>query len=128
MKEDVRRIQTPYDGAVLVSATIVNYDVKRIFVDNENSTNILFYSTISQMRLPNDRLRRVSTPLVGFTGDAVTVEGEISLPLTTGIEPQQSTIFITFMVVWVPSTYNVILGRPGLNALKPVVLTYHLLV
>ena len=80
------------------------------------------------MRLPTDQLKRVSTPLIGFTGDAVTVKGEISLPLTTKTEPQQSTIFITFTVVRVSSAYNTILGRPGLNTFRAVVSTYHILV
>ncbi|XP_073117116.1 uncharacterized protein [Elaeis guineensis] len=35
---------------------------------------------------------------------------------------------MTFTVVRVPSTYNAILGRPGLNALRAIVSTYHLLV
>ena len=82
--EDARRIQTPHDDAVVVSTTIANYDVRRIFVDNESSTNILFYLTFSRMRLSADRLKRVSTPMVGFAGDAVTVEGEVTLPMIAG--------------------------------------------
>ena len=65
---------------------IVNYDVKKILVDNRNSIDVLFYSTFFRMRLSTDRLRRVLTPLVGFTGDVVTVEEEITLSLTTGTE------------------------------------------
>ena len=55
-KDDVRRIQTLHDDAVVVSVMIKNYDVKKILVDNESSTDILFYSIFSQMRLPADRL------------------------------------------------------------------------
>ena len=62
------------------------------------------------MRLPIDRLRRVSTPLVGFTGDAVTVEEKITLSLTAGIEPQQNNVLVTFTIVQISSTYNAILG------------------
>ena len=47
--EDVWKIQTLHDDAVVVSATIANYDVKKILVDNESSINILFYSTFSRM-------------------------------------------------------------------------------
>ena len=89
--EDARKIQTLHDDAIVVSATIANYDVKKILVDNGSSTNILFYSTFSRMRLSTDRLRRVSTPLVGFVGDAVAVEGEIALFVIAGAEPRQST-------------------------------------
>ena len=46
-KEDARKIQTPHDDAVVVSATIANYDVKRILIDNESSTDVLFYLTFS---------------------------------------------------------------------------------
>ena len=97
--EDARKIQTPHDDAVVVSETIANYDVRRIFVNNESSTNILFYSTFSRMRLSADRLERVSTPLVGFAREAVTVEGEVTLPVIAGTEPRQSTVHLTFAVV-----------------------------
>ena len=87
MKDDVQRIQTFHDDTVVVSMTIANYDVKKILVDNGSSTDVLFYLVFFRMRLPNDRLRRVSIPLVGFTGDAVIVEGEITLPLTVETKP-----------------------------------------
>ena len=67
---------------------IVNYDVKKILVNNESSTDVLFYLIFFRMRLLTDRLRRVSMPLIGFTGDAVTVEGEITLSLTARTDPQ----------------------------------------
>ena len=37
------------DDAVVVSTTIANYDVKRILIDNESSTDVLFYSTFFQI-------------------------------------------------------------------------------
>ena len=67
-------------------------------------------------------------PLIGFAGDTITTEGKITLPVTVGTEPRQSTVSLTFAVAQVPSAYNAILGRPGLNALRAIVSTYHLLV
>ena len=43
-EENVWRIQTLHDDAIIVSTTITNYDIKRIFVDNESSIDVLFYS------------------------------------------------------------------------------------
>ncbi|GMN42449.1 hypothetical protein TIFTF001_011665 [Ficus carica] len=40
--------------------------------------------------------------------------------------PKKATKMVEFIVVDRPSVYNVILGRPTLNALKAVVSTYHL--
>ena len=102
--------------------------VKRILVDNGSSVNVLFYAVFSRMDLSNYRLREISTPLVGFTRDSVQVEGEITLPTTVGTSPRLSTVFLTYTVVRIPSAYNAILGRPGLNALWAIVSTYHLLV
>ena len=56
------------------------------------------------------------------------VEGAITLPVTVGTEPYQKTLRLTFLVIKVPFAYNTILGRPGLNAFRAVVSTYHLLV
>ena len=79
------------------------------------------------MKIPRARLQRVNAPLVGFTGSSVQVEGAISLPVTAGTEPRQCTVKLNFLIVRVPSAYNGILGRPGLNTLKAVISTYHLL-
>lgn len=56
------------------------------------------------------------------------VEGIITLPLVLGEKPRQTRQEIDFLVVNVPSAYNGILGRPGLNAARAVVSTYHLCV
>ena len=66
---------------------------------------------------------------IRFSRDFVALEEKIStLSITVGKEPYQSTIRITFIVVTIPSAYNTILERSGLNALKAVVSTYYLLV
>lgn len=49
--EDLERVQTPYNYAVIVFMIIVNYDVKRVLVDNGNSIDILFYNTLVLMNL-----------------------------------------------------------------------------
>ena len=38
----------------------------------------------------------------------------------------RSRALVKFLVVKAPSAYNAILGRPGLNALRAIVSTYHL--
>ncbi|XP_058068612.1 uncharacterized protein LOC131217667 [Magnolia sinica] len=72
-------------------------------------------------------LRPVKTPLHGFAGEKVISEGAISLPVTVGEGQHQVTLMMNFLVINVPSVYNVILGRPSLNAMRVVVSTYHLM-
>ncbi|XP_038975276.1 uncharacterized protein LOC103696981 [Phoenix dactylifera] len=124
---DLRIIQTPHNDAVIVSLIIVNYGVKRILVDNASSLDVLFYDAFQQMKLRAEQLRKVNTPLVGFSGDFVPVESVIKLLITAREEPQSNTLRLDFLVVRVCSAYNAILGQPGLNAFRVVESTYYLL-
>ena len=100
---------------VVISLAIVNYDVKRILVDNESSMDVLYYDTFLKMSLSTIQLQPISASLVGFTGTSIQVKSTITLPITVGIEPHQRTLRLTFLVVKVPLAYNTILGRLGLN-------------
>ncbi|XP_059441920.1 uncharacterized protein LOC132174250 [Corylus avellana] len=51
----------------------------------------------------------------------------VSLPVTVGTTPRQSTTMVDFLVIDRPSSYNAIIGRPSLNKLKAVTSTYHLM-
>ena len=55
LDDDIWKIQNLHNDVVVVSTMIANYDVKKILIDNESSTNILFYSTFSQMQLSIDQ-------------------------------------------------------------------------
>ena len=54
--------------------------------------------------------------------------GSIQLVLTLGDPPCQATTTTRFLVVDAPSTYNMLLGRPSLNAMKAIPSAYHLMI
>lgn len=72
----------PHDDAIIVSAMIAIYDIKRILIDNKSFAVILYCDAFVKMNLSHDRLRRISTSLVGFGGNSIGVEGEIILLVT----------------------------------------------
>ncbi|KAL0405275.1 UNVERIFIED_CONTAM: hypothetical protein Slati_3841400 [Sesamum latifolium] len=78
------------------------------------------------MQLGDAPLEEVNTSLYGFAGEVVHPRGLISLPLTLGTGPTQKTCVLKFLVVDVPSAYNVILGRPTLNMFQAVISMYHM--
>ncbi|KAL0456454.1 UNVERIFIED_CONTAM: Ribonuclease HI [Sesamum latifolium] len=78
------------------------------------------------MQLGNVPLEAVDTSLYGFAGEVVHPRGMISLPLTLGTSPLQRTCLLKFLVVDIPSAYNVILGRPTFNAFRAIISTYHM--
>ncbi|GAV91426.1 hypothetical protein CFOL_v3_34821 [Cephalotus follicularis] len=100
--------------------------MKRVFLDNGNSANILSLDAFTLMRLPREELKPIQSPLVGFTGDTLRPEGVISLPMMMGENPYQTTIMIAFLVVKMPPTYNVILCRPSHAILKAVTSIPHI--
>ncbi|RRT43614.1 hypothetical protein B296_00022061 [Ensete ventricosum] len=63
--------------------------------------------------------------LTGFTRDAITPISIVTLPVTFSDEPRIKTLMVPFMVVKLPSAYNVIIDRPTLNKLRAVISTYH---
>ncbi|XP_073064019.1 uncharacterized protein [Primulina eburnea] len=123
--EDLRGIVAPHNDALVVTATIANYDVARIFIDNGSSVNILFKSTMDQMKVEGFEFDPVSTPLYGFAGHAIPPLGQITLPLSLGRDSRRVTKMITFTVVDTHSSYNGILGRPALKDFRAVASTYH---
>ena len=54
--------------------------------------------------------------------------GSIQLVLTLGDPPCQATTTIKLLIVDAPSTYNMILGRPSLNAVRAILYAYHMVV
>ncbi|XP_073015669.1 uncharacterized protein [Primulina eburnea] len=123
--EDLRGIVAPHNDALVVTDTIANYDVAKIFVDNGSSVNVLFKTTLDQMKVEGFEFEPVSTPLYGFAGHAIPTLGQIVLPLSLGTDPRRVTKMIAFTVVDTLSAYNGILGRPALKDFKAVASTYH---
>ncbi|XP_073271473.1 uncharacterized protein [Primulina huaijiensis] len=123
--EDLRGVVTPHNNALVVTATIANYDVARIFIDNGSSVNVLFKSTLDQMKVEGFEFEPVSTPLYGFAEHAILPLGQMFIPLSLGHEPLRIKKMMTFTVVDTPSVYNGILGRPALKDFRAVASIYH---
>ncbi|XP_074560659.1 uncharacterized protein LOC141816830 [Curcuma longa] len=123
--QDLEGVETPHDDALVIKATIANYDISRVFVDTGSSVNIIFKSAFDQMQIDLDDLEPMATSFYGFTGNEVRPLGQIRLAISLGEEPARRTRYCFFTIVDAPSSYNVILGRPTLGAFSAVVSTYH---
>ena len=96
-------------------------------MDNESSTDILYYPAFQQMRIDREWLTPVDTPLVGFDRTKVMPVEFVTLLVIVNTYPRQITRDVTFLVVNCLSTYNDIIGHPTLNAWRAFTSTYHLL-
>ncbi|XP_073139066.1 uncharacterized protein [Henckelia pumila] len=114
-REDLKDVVIPHNDPLLVTFTIANYDVARIFVDTGSSVNIIFKETLDQMKLEGFELDPITTALYEFTGHALQPLGQIVLPLSLGSGEQRITKMACFTVVDAPSSFNGILGRLSLT-------------
>ena len=117
---DLEGCQHPQDDPLVVRAVVANKTVHRFLVDNGSSTDIISASAFDKMG--------VNTHLLGFSGEKVLPLGSIQLVLTLGDPPFQATTTARFLIVDAPSSYNMLLGRPSLNAIKAIPSAYHMMI
>ncbi|XP_074556286.1 uncharacterized protein LOC141812150 [Curcuma longa] len=81
---DLEGVIVPHDDALVIRATIANYDVARVFVDTNSSVNVLYKGAFDRMQIDREGLLPMGTSLFGFTGHEVRPLGQIQLPLSLG--------------------------------------------
>ncbi|KAL5568714.1 hypothetical protein UlMin_025289 [Ulmus minor] len=80
------------------------------------------------MNLVGVKIEPTASSFSGFTGDSISSEGILNLPVELGSSPCQHIQAVDFVLVDCSSPYNAIIGRPTLNKIRAVTSTYHLLV
>ena len=125
---DLEGYQHPHDDPLVVRAVVANKTVHWVLVDNGSSTYIIFASAFDKMGIGRERLEPVNTHLRGFSGEKVLPLGSIQLVLTLRDPPFQATTTARFLIVDAPSAYNMLLGRPSLNAIKAIPSAYHMMI
>ncbi|GAV62568.1 LOW QUALITY PROTEIN: hypothetical protein CFOL_v3_06091, partial [Cephalotus follicularis] len=114
---DLEGVHLPHDDPMVVTLVEL-FTMKRILLDSKSLADILYKHAFNQLRILEDRLRPVNTPLVGFTGEMVHPLGSIDLSVFLGTAPCQTQVQMTFLEVDTPSPYNSIIRHPGLNLIE----------
>ena len=125
---DLEGCQHPHDDPLVIRAVVVNKTVLRVLFDNRSSADIIFALAFDKMDIGRKRLDPVSTHLRGFSREKVLPLGSIQLVLTLGDPPCQVMTTSRFCFVDAPSAYNILLGRPSLNAIKALPSAYHMMI
>ena len=125
---DLKGYQHPHDDPLVVRAIVANTTVHRVLIDNGSSADIIFASAFDKMGVGREKLEPVNTHLWGFSGEKVLPLGSIQLVLTLGEPPCQAKTTARFLIVDAPLAYNMLLGRPSLNAIKAIASAYHMII
>ena len=125
---DLEGFEHPHDDPLVVRAIVANKTVHRVLVDNGSSADIIFASAFDKMGIGREKLEPVNTHMRKFYGEKVLPLGSIQLVLTLGEPPCQATITARFLIIDAPLAYNMLLGRPSLNAIKDIPSTDHMII
>ena len=120
--------QHPHDDPLVIKAIVANKMIHRVLVDNESLADIIFASAFDKMGIRREKLEPVNVYIRGFSRERVLPLGSVQLVLTLGDPPCQATITVRFLIVEAPSAYNMLLGRPSLNAMRAVLSAYHMVI
>ena len=120
--------QHPHDDPLVIRAVVANKTIHQVLVDNGSSVDIIFTTAFNKMGIRREKLEPVSTHLQGFFGEKVLPLGLIQLVLTLGDPPCQAITAVRFLIVDAPYAYNMLLGRPSLNAIKAIPSPYHMMI
>ena len=123
---DLEGCQHPHDNPLVIRAVVANKTIHRVLIDN-GTADIIFASTFDKMG-ERERVEQINTHLRGFSREKVLPLGSIQLVLTLGGPPCQVTTIVRFLIVDAPLAYNVLLGRPSLNAIKAIPSAYHMVI
>ena len=66
--EDLEGTTQPHDDALVVTARINDFIVKRVLVDQGSGAEVMYPNLFKGLGLKNEDLSKYDTPLVGFDG------------------------------------------------------------
>ncbi|XP_022849864.1 uncharacterized protein LOC111371950 [Olea europaea var. sylvestris] len=124
-EEDLVGVAHPHDDALVIVGNIADFAIKRMLVDGGSVANVLIWDAFLGLKIFHDKLKTVTTSLQGFGGATVILEGTVDLSVTLGTYPTTVVIVASFLAIKTPMAYNVIYGRPLLNAVEAIPSTYH---
>ena len=80
-EEDKIGTTQPHDDALLITLRIGDYDVKRVMVDGDSTTEIMYPDLYKGLKLKSKDLMPYNSPLMSFDEKLVIPKGIIRLPI-----------------------------------------------
>lgn len=100
--------------------------VKMVIIDTGSSINIIYFDVFWKLELLSNDLTLMTYSMMRFIGDSISSLMTMNLHVTFKFCFKK--ILSKFIVVDIPSTYNVIIGRLTLNRLRVILSTYHMMI
>lgn len=120
VNQDAEGLHMPHDDAMEIKLSITNCLVKKVWIDNGSSVDVIFFSMPRKVRYNDNKMDNVSMNLVEFNAEPNKVNGKVVMPITAN----RVIMYSTMMIIKGDLAY-IILVRPWLHMMKAIPLTYH---
>lgn len=107
-ENDLEGTLQPHDDVLVVTSWIRGFLAKMVMIDQGSGAEIMYPDLYRGLGMKLEDLNKYDTPLVGFNGKIVGLEGQIKISVVT----ERKEVMVSFIVINAFSPYTTILGRP----------------
>ncbi|XP_028120244.1 uncharacterized protein LOC114317678 [Camellia sinensis] len=110
-----------HSDPLVIELHVNRFVVERVFIDQGSTSEVMYYEAFIKLGFNQSDLSPALHPLFGFNTNPEYPLGKITLPVRAG----SRTMDVVFLVIKLPSPYNIIMGQTWLHAIQAVPSTYH---
>ncbi|XP_028112458.1 uncharacterized protein LOC114310614 [Camellia sinensis] len=118
---DLIDVTLPHSDPLVIELHVNQFVVERVFTNQGSTSEVMYYETFIKLGFNQLDLSPAPHPLFGFNANPEYPLGKITLPVQAG----SRTMDVEFLVIKLPSPYNIIMERTLLHAIQAVPSTYH---
>lgn len=118
---DLIRITHSHTDPLVIELHVNKFTIKRVFIDQGSTLEIMYYKTFVKLGFTDSDLSPANYLLFSFSTNPEYPLGKITLPVWADTR----SIDVEFLVVKLPSPYNLIMGITWLHTMQAVPSTYH---
>lgn len=111
----------PHIDPLVIELRVNRFTVERVLIDLGSTSKVMYYKTFTKLGFSESDLSPALCPLFGFNANLEYPLGKITLPVRAG----SRIVDVEFLVIKLPSLYNLIMGQTWLHTLQAVPSTYH---
>ncbi|KAJ8420551.1 hypothetical protein Cgig2_003510 [Carnegiea gigantea] len=109
------RFASHHNDPLVVEMKIASAIVRQFLVNTGSSVDIITWDFMNRLAHPGRDIVPMANPILGFGGQEVHPTGMICLLVRFGDKTTFKSLEVDFLIVDVPTAYNIIIGRPTLH-------------
>ncbi|XP_028122988.1 uncharacterized protein LOC114320090 [Camellia sinensis] len=118
---DLVGVTLPHTNPLVIELCVNRFTIELVLIDQGITSKIMYYKTFVKLGFTNLDLSPTDYPLFSFNASPKYPLGNITLPVRVGTR----SVDVEFMVVKLPSPYDLIMGKIWLHTMQAVLSTYH---